>query len=329
MENFFNCPIKENGIELILIGNSSTGKSTFFKQIKLLFGRFDRNDIGSFYSGIIDTILRLTLEIPKELLTNKSSKYDFLRDIRNALWHENVMETKKLYSLHFNDILELWKLIFKNQPSNYIEPRLRFIYNLERYNPKTCVLSKQDIISMIEPPHDIRDFITNINNTKVTIWDVCRRTEPSNPWDNFPSMKYICFFIALDNFWKDEKSVFESLKVCFKTDYSTPVIILFSRYDLLIRNYSNIWKPIIKSKKKLTAKEIIQYNIDEIIKLKEKRKIHFIIANLIDEDCFIEVYNHIQEIIKGNEFDLSFFIPKKLRFYIIHQKDFDCFFSFK
>ncbi|XP_061392942.1 guanine nucleotide-binding protein subunit alpha-11-like [Musca vetustissima] len=246
---------KEEGtkIRLLLLGTGESGKSTFIRQMRIIYDKgYTEEERRFFISGIMDNILSAmkamvaamnSLNIDYELHTNKRNA-----ELIASADSETFACSLGMYILAIKD---LWQDIgvqecYRNRNKyQIIDSAKYFLENIDRIAEPSYLPTDGDILHVRIKTTGLIDYHFTVENVRFQMTDVEGQRSERRKWIHcFDNVKAIIFLTAISEYDQvlpendqqnrlvESKSVFKSLhKFPWFADTST--VVFFNKIDLL------------------------------------------------------------------------------------------------
>jgi len=235
--------------KFLLLGSGESGKTTFHKQVKLLFDQsFKEEEIRSYipniYANVLTTIVGLCTACFKEDEANPFSDSKLFEDGKRFKEMKpedlilNDKELKKYTPELHQSIMNLWA--DKNVKSSYEKSRYEyhifdgaghFLDNLERIKPPNYVPTTDDILNCRRKTIGIVElkFTTNYGGTELNlnIVDVGGQRNERKKWTNsFVGVNAVMYVASLGEY--DQK--------CYEDDTTNRMLESLELFETVINN---------------------------------------------------------------------------------------------
>jgi GTPase SAR1 family protein len=254
---------KEIKIKLLLVGTGFGGKSTIFKQLKLITKNEELNDeeyILNYKNSIIYNIMfaMKTLCIictKKNLELENKDNIDFLKELIDYDDSDMIVKPMEMYTekvfMMIKSLLEEKSInlaLSDYQEEFHISEGIEyFLNNIDQFNPSSFLkkkLNDQDILYSRRKTIGISQMHYKINNTLFEIFDVGGQRGERKKWEKaYDGVKILIFVVGINEYnmvcYEDDKTnrLLESLylfeQICNGGWFrDTPIMIVFNKIDI-------------------------------------------------------------------------------------------------
>lgn len=241
-------------IKLLLLGTGESGKSTFIRQMRIIYDNgFDDGERIKLIGSIMQNILQ-SMKTLVEAMSTLNIDYECKSNIRNGqliLAADIDTFVRKASSKYVSAIKELWadagiqECFLKRQAFQLIDSIRYYANNIDRITAKGYLPTNEDIVHVRIPTTGLVQYTFKIENFRFVMVDVGGQRSERGKWLHcFDNVKAILFLVAISEYDQvlmecgklnriiEAKNVFDS--VCQSGWFRDSGIILFlNKIDLL------------------------------------------------------------------------------------------------
>lgn len=311
---------ESNQIKLLLLGIGASGKSTFIRQMQIMYYKGFRNDERQSY---IEIIFHNVLTSLKALVTAMDTLNIQYGNDRNATNSKLIMDLEEEEFLQFPDMFvasieELWddagvQQCFRRRNEYQITDSIKYyIRHIERISGPNYLPTDDDILHVRAPTQGLVEYKFEEKNADFRIIDVGGQRGQRLKWLRaFDGVKVVLFVVAISEYDQvleesddrnrliESKLVFDQIVNCgYFSDSS--LIVFFNKIDLLEEKiiYSDLAHtfPEFTGEKRNAdvAKKFIR---DMFLKQQKKRNLYHHYTCATDTGNFKVVFKVVRETI--------------------------------
>lgn len=253
-----------NQIKILLLGTGESGKSTFIRQMRIIYDNgYTNEEKMSNKSLILDNILN-SMKAMIEAMHTLNIRYANKLNLRNAeqMKKVDICEFEQLTDVYVSTIKQLWsdagiqECYRRRGEFQLIDSIKYYLSHIDRIADADYMPTEDDILHMRVPTTGLVEYQFKIKNVDIRMIDVGgQRTERGKWIHAFDNVKVIIFLVAISEYdqiiveSKHQNRLLESLNVFrLMTNYSwfdnTSFVVFFNKIDLLAEKikYSNLAK---------------------------------------------------------------------------------------
>lgn len=327
--------IPKNTFSFIILGCSESGKSTFFKHLRILFSnasflvKEEFTYTNYIHSNIIYSMNMTFQYLKKENIEISSEFQSFFKELTQITQLSNIDSVASQYftddfyekTLKFWNNQELKQAFYKCKTEYHIPDGTEyFLNNLERLKPNYYKPKTLDFLHCRKKTMNLQDInfsveIEKFCEYKFKFFDIGGESKERSKWEKHIEKNIIIFFISLSDFdqkvvgKESENRMMESIKVFdglvngFGKD--KPMILIFNKMDVLkeklkTSNLKNTFQDYEGGDDLNQAIIFIQNKFLSQVKNDIKR-IHSFKVNSIDRESINQCFSEILTLLVNGE----------------------------
>ncbi|EFC37220.1 predicted protein [Naegleria gruberi] len=323
--------LNDSEIKLLLLGAGESGKSTLFKQIRIIHdGGYNEHELLGFVDTIHSNVLQSMqaliqashdLNIPIENPENRQKAAKILE-----LQNDSLLNINKVYNEAFaNDLKDLWEdagiqTVYKRRNEFQLLDSTEYFYtNLKRISQKDYVPNQQDVLHCRIKTTGVVQLRFEIDELKMLLIDVGGQRNERKKWIHcFDDVTAIIFVASLSEFdqkcYEDDSTnrLDESILLFDEIVNShffekTPVILFLNKSDLFSKklNERGVFKRVFPEFEgdDTNLRQCADHIKDKFISRvedKDEKKIDVRITCATDTEAIKTVFDNVKEAIVKN-----------------------------
>lgn len=241
-------------IKLLLLGTGESGKSTFIRQMRIIYDNgFDDEERIKLIGSIMQNILQ-SMKTLIEAMSILNIDYECKSNIRNAqliLAADSDTFVRQASSKYASAIKELWadagiQECFVKRPAYQLIDSIRYyVNNIDRITAKGYLPTNEDILHVRIPTIGLVQYTFKIENFRFVMVDVGGQRSERRKWLHcFDNVKAILFLVAISEYDQvlmecdklnrviEAKNVFDS--ICHHNEWfgECGIILFLNKIDL-------------------------------------------------------------------------------------------------
>ncbi|XP_013108599.1 guanine nucleotide-binding protein subunit alpha-11-like [Stomoxys calcitrans] len=240
-------------IKVLLLGTGESGKSTFIRQMRIIYDEgYSEEERDGYKVLILGTILK-SMEALVKAMDNLQISYEHKYNLRNAQLITNVKIDDFLNAtdMYASALKDLWndagvQHCFQRRREYHIADSIKYyVSHTDRIADANYVPSNDDILHMRAPTTGLVEYKIKIRNTVFRMIDVGGQRSERRKWIHcFDRVQLIIFLVAISEYDQileetmDQNRLLESRSVfttlCNNEWFcDTPFLVFFNKIDLL------------------------------------------------------------------------------------------------
>ncbi|KAJ6242452.1 guanine nucleotide-binding protein g(o) subunit alpha [Anaeramoeba flamelloides] len=241
----------EQEVKLLILGTGESGKSTFVKQIQIVY----KSGFDLAFKNLFKTAIQMNLVLHTKILVMGMEKLDLEFETENESLAKDFLEVEETICKFGSDELKetiktLWqdpglKKAFENRSILQVpDTHSYYLDNIDRITKRKYVPTDQDILYCRIPTTGVKVVDFYVNDVPWKIVDVGGQRSERRKWiHQFDDVTMILYVVAMSEYdqdlYEDEtvnrmRESLELFKSTSKNEYfeKTDCSILFNKYDI-------------------------------------------------------------------------------------------------
>ncbi|XP_013108601.1 guanine nucleotide-binding protein subunit alpha-11 [Stomoxys calcitrans] len=318
---------EKNQIKLLLLGTGESGKSTFIRQMRIIY---DKGFTDEDSKGFIPTIMQNILESMKTMIGAMSYfniDYELHSNIRNSQVIKNADNEKfaSLIDMYLTAIKELWsdagiqECFLRRSEYQLMDSIKYYLENIDRIALRGYIPTQDDILHARAATSGLVEYKFKIQNVDFLMVDVGGQRSERKRWLNcFDKVQAIIFLTAISEYDQvlmesdqlnrlvESRNVFHKI-LTYEWFIKTSIVLFFNKIDLLEEKimYSDLDKyfPEFQGPKHdyEAAKQFIAGMFDDAMSNRKNKYPHFTCAT--DTNNIKFVFDAVRDSILNDKLD--------------------------
>ncbi|XP_075147628.1 guanine nucleotide-binding protein subunit alpha-14-like [Haematobia irritans] len=240
-------------IKLLLLGTGESGKSTFIRQMRIIYGEGFTDDEKRNYMKLIMQNILTALQTMVEAMSYFNIDYELQSNRRNAtLIRTADFDTfYRLIDMYVKAIEELWRdtgiqeCYMRRSEYQLVDSIKYYLENIDRISSPSYIPTEDDILHVRAATTGLVEYTFKVKNVEFRMVDVGGQRSERKKWLNcFDDVKAIIFLTAISEYdqtlseadslnrLEESINVFKSIS-SYKWFDGTSIVLFFNKIDLL------------------------------------------------------------------------------------------------
>ncbi|XP_037826578.1 guanine nucleotide-binding protein subunit alpha-11-like [Lucilia sericata] len=304
-------------IKLLLLGTGESGKSTFTRQMRIIYDKgFSEDERKHFIKLIHENIFQAiqNMVTAMETLNIKYEKSENATKFITLISYVNPGTNTYLEDPYLTAIKELWndkgiqECYMRRNEYQLNDSAKYYLDDIDRIALPDYLPTEQDILRVRIATTGLIQHVFKVSNVTFRLIDVGGQRSERRKWIHcFDDVKAIIFLVAISEYdqvlkeneernrLKESKSIFESISKFFQ---NTPIIMFLNKTDLLDekikRSHLDEYFPDFKGKRG-NSKDAREFILNMFLKIRPLMYSHFTCAT--DTENIRVVFTAVKDII--------------------------------
>jgi len=251
--------------KILLLGSGESGKSTIFKQLKVIYGNgFTESELKGFIPEMKENMMEGMLSILKASerfdVTYDKSQGDFIQTLLDYYEDDDVVDINKIFTTDFaNKLKKLWntdqtKKILENRNQLQLFDSVDYLFaKIDEIKELDFMPSIQDVLTTRVKTTGISRLNFKIENKPFEMIDVGGQRNERKKWSScFTGVSIVLYVVSLAEYdlkcYEDDETlrIEESLRLFkgivnnMKFFSQTPIVLIFNKTDIFAEKIKKI-----------------------------------------------------------------------------------------